>query len=276
MPNKKQLRVFLCHARQDEDAARDLYSRLKSDGIDPWLDKEKLLPGRNWDEEIRKSVQSSDIVLVCHSKSFSRAGYRQKEVRIALETAELQPPNEIFIIPARFEDCKILPSLTKWQWVDLFDERGYRMLMLALSERAQKHGIILNFKQKSRSSTVKDIMTKRLITVRPDDTIELARRKMEAKNVDCVLIPPKGGGKLWRIFTKTDLLIALDTLRTLDELSVARVMGFSSTVTCVARPEWMWAKALEEMVKHGVKHLPVMDRSGTIIGIISSDDIVYS
>lgn len=52
--NKRPLKVFLCHAHSDKNAVRDLYLRLTSDGVDAWLDKEKLLPGQGWELEIRK------------------------------------------------------------------------------------------------------------------------------------------------------------------------------------------------------------------------------
>jgi len=61
MPDRK-LRVFLCHASQDKpivpqgDDIRELYQRLNAEGwIDPWLDKEELLPGQDWDMELEKA-----------------------------------------------------------------------------------------------------------------------------------------------------------------------------------------------------------------------------
>jgi hypothetical protein len=42
---KRPLKVFLCHAHADRDAVRGLCTRLTKDGVDAWLDKEKLLPG---------------------------------------------------------------------------------------------------------------------------------------------------------------------------------------------------------------------------------------
>ena len=52
---KRLLKVFLCHAHADRDRA--LYSRLTKDGVDAWLDKAKLLPGQDWELEIRKAVR---------------------------------------------------------------------------------------------------------------------------------------------------------------------------------------------------------------------------
>ena len=139
MPEEKRpLKVFLCHAHADRDAVRTLYDRLTVDGVDAWLDKEKLLPGQDWELEIRKAVREADVVVVCLSKHFNQAGYRQKEVRIALEEAEMQPEGEIFIIPARLEECDTLESLRKWQWVNLFEDDGYDMLIRALRVYAEK------------------------------------------------------------------------------------------------------------------------------------------
>jgi hypothetical protein len=53
MPNtdKRPLKVFLCHAHADRDAVRGLYACLTKHGVERyvWLDKEKLLPGQDWE-----------------------------------------------------------------------------------------------------------------------------------------------------------------------------------------------------------------------------------
>ncbi len=144
---KRPLKVFLCHAHGDRDRVRELYLRLKKDGMDAWLDKEKLLPGQDWELEIKKAVREADVVVVCLSKQFNQAGFRQKEVRLALDTAMEQPEGEIFIIPARLEECDNLESLRKWHWVDLFEEDGYERLMRALRARADKIGAALQVKR---------------------------------------------------------------------------------------------------------------------------------
>jgi hypothetical protein len=53
MADSRKLKVFLCHSTDDKRKVRDLYRRLISDGFNAWLDEEKLLPGQNWDFEIR-------------------------------------------------------------------------------------------------------------------------------------------------------------------------------------------------------------------------------
>ncbi|MFN8380440.1 MAG: SUMF1/EgtB/PvdO family nonheme iron enzyme [Anaerolineales bacterium] len=144
---KRPIKVFLCHAHADRDIVRTLYTRLTQDGVDAWLDKAKLLPGQDWELEIRKAVREADVVVVCLSKQFNQAGFRQKEVRLALDTAMEKPEGEIFIIPARLEECDNLESLRKWHWVDLFEEDGYEMLMRAFRARADRIGATLQLKK---------------------------------------------------------------------------------------------------------------------------------
>jgi formylglycine-generating enzyme required for sulfatase activity len=152
----RPLKVFLCHAHSDKDTVKALYARLKREGVDVWLDKEKLLPGADWEYEIRKAVRESDVVIVCLSKQFNQAGFRQKEVRIALEEADKKPEGEIFIIPARLEECDNLDSLSRWHWVDLFEGDGFQRLILALRIRADKIGAALRQRGATISRPKKD------------------------------------------------------------------------------------------------------------------------
>jgi len=131
------LRIFLCHSSGDKPEVRNLYQRLSSDGFDPWLDEEKLLPGQEWEVEIAKAVQTSDIIIVCLSdKAITKAGYVQKEIKSALDEAEKQPEGAIFLIPLKLEECDVPERLQRWQWVNLFEEKGYERLMGSLSLRA--------------------------------------------------------------------------------------------------------------------------------------------
>jgi hypothetical protein len=137
MPSSKSLRVFLCHSSGDKAAVRQLYQRLKSDGFDPWLDEENLLPGQEWNLEITKAVRSSDVVIVCLScGSVSKTGYFQKETKFALDVAEQQPEGTIFIIPAKLEECEVPERLRRWHWVSLSEKNGYERLNKSLRRRA--------------------------------------------------------------------------------------------------------------------------------------------
>ena len=104
----RPLKAFLCHASGDKPAVREMYKRLVFEGVDAWLDKEKLLPGQDWRVEIPKAVQEADVVIVFLSKnSITKEGYVQKEIKIALDIAEEKPEGTIFLIPARLEECLV-------------------------------------------------------------------------------------------------------------------------------------------------------------------------
>ena len=104
----RALRVFLCHSSSDKGDVRSLYQRLEIDGVDAWLDEEKLLPGQDWRMEIERAVRNSDVVLVCLSReSVTKEGYIQKEIRHALDVAEEKPAGTIFLIPVKLGDCEV-------------------------------------------------------------------------------------------------------------------------------------------------------------------------
>lgn len=138
----RKLRVFLCHSSQDKPIVRDLYQRLNAEGwIDPWLDEERLLPGQDWEVEIKKAIQIADIVLVLLStKSINKKGYIQKELKFALDVALEQPEESIFIIPLRLEECEVPERLNKWQWLNLFPDKSKSIatLLKSLSVRANQ------------------------------------------------------------------------------------------------------------------------------------------
>ncbi len=134
----RPLRAFLCHSSNDKAMVRDLYHRLRADGVEPWLDEEDLLPGQDWQQEIPKAVRNSDIVIVCLSqRAVNKRGYIQKEIKYALDVADEQPEGTIFIIPLKLEECDVPDRLTRLHWVNFFEDRGYEFLMNALRYRAK-------------------------------------------------------------------------------------------------------------------------------------------
>lgn len=132
MNRSKQVRAFLIHAHNDRDEVHKLHQRLRRDGIDAWLDAANLQPGQDWQSEIRKAILTSDAVVVCLSRAFNKQhGYRHEELKLALDKASLLV-DEVFIIPARLEDCDMPESLRHLHRVDLFVKGGYKKLVKAL------------------------------------------------------------------------------------------------------------------------------------------------
>ena len=130
---KPQKQVFLTYAHSDKKAVHNLYDYLTENHLRVWLDEKELLPGQNWQYEIRQAILRSDIVIVCLSRQFNKqGGFRHDELKIVLEKASSIPEGEIFIIPVRLEECRVLEPLSQWQYVDLFEKNGYKRLLQAL------------------------------------------------------------------------------------------------------------------------------------------------
>jgi chromosomal replication initiation ATPase DnaA len=190
---KRPLHVFLCHASSDKPAVTRLYERLISDGIDAWLDKEKLIPGQDWQIEIPKAVKNSDIVIVClSSQSVTKEGFVQKELKFSLDVADEKPDGTIFLIPARLEDCKVPERIKKYQWVDLFLDDGYEQLFKALQLRAANLGITIRRKTEASNIQSKNKRIKKNETLNLQKTFKLWGRENEITRIMNVLHDPKG------------------------------------------------------------------------------------
>jgi Flp pilus assembly protein TadD len=129
-----RLRIFLCHSSGDKQAVRALYQRLRANGFDPWIDEENLLPGQDWEKEITRAVRTCDIVLVCLSRgAVNKRGFVQKEIKYALDVAEEQPEDTIFLIPLKLEECDIPERLRRWHCISLFEADMEARLIKVLS-----------------------------------------------------------------------------------------------------------------------------------------------
>ena len=130
-------RVFISYAREDLGAAEQLYRDLKAASLNPWLDVHDLLPGMRWKNSIRQIIEDSrHLVALMSTNSVNKKGYVQRELSHAVEVLQEHPQDQIFIIPARLEDCKPHPALADLHWVDLFPsyESGLRKILAAIDE----------------------------------------------------------------------------------------------------------------------------------------------
>ena len=131
--------VFIAYASEDLAEARKLYRALKNEGLEPWMDEQKLLPGQNWPRAIERAIEVSDYFLVCFSKrSVSKRGFFQSELRYALDVAAYVPLDEIFLLPVRLSDCQVpLQIARKTQYIDLFPdwEVGFNALVNVMKKR---------------------------------------------------------------------------------------------------------------------------------------------
>ena len=116
--------VFISYAREDVKEARRLYDDLKNAGLNPWLDKENILPGRDWTIAIKRAIEQSRFFIpLFSSSSVSKRGYIQEEFRYALDYAKRFPPDDVFIIPVKLDECEIpYEDLRKIHHVEMFPD----------------------------------------------------------------------------------------------------------------------------------------------------------
>ena len=117
-------RVFLAYVVEDFEFANRLYHALERAGFSPWMDAHKLLPGQNWPRAIELAIESADLVVACFSsRSVNKRGGFQAEIRYALDCARRLPLDDIFLVPVRFDACRVPRSIQReWQYIDLFPD----------------------------------------------------------------------------------------------------------------------------------------------------------
>jgi hypothetical protein len=117
-------RVFVSYSVEDAAFAERLFSALCARGFSAWIDRQRLLPGQNWQRRIEDAIASSDFFIACFSKtSVRKRGGFQAEIRYALYCAARVPLDDVFIIPVRLDDCRVPSRIgMETQYVDLFPD----------------------------------------------------------------------------------------------------------------------------------------------------------
>jgi hypothetical protein len=130
---KPMAQIFLSYAREDEEQVKKLYQKLSDAGFKPWMDTQDLLPGEIWKSRIPQAIRESDFFLACLScNSVTKRGWIQREIKDALDIWQDNLDGDIYLIPARLEDCEVPERLGDFQWVDLFEEDGWARLVKAI------------------------------------------------------------------------------------------------------------------------------------------------
>jgi CBS domain-containing protein len=115
-----------------------------------------------------------------------------------------------------------------------------------------------------------DAMTAQALCCTPETTLGAAATLMAAGR--CGTLPVVHEGKTVGMITDRDICLALAAAQcSPSELPVADVM---SEALYVCREEDEIEEALETMMSHQVRRLPVLDRQGALVGLLSIDDIL--
>jgi energy-coupling factor transporter ATP-binding protein EcfA2 len=129
--------VFLSHNSADKPAVEELARRLKTDGIEAWLDKWHLVPGQPWQSALEQALADSLSVAVFIGPS-GISPWQDEEMRAAISKRVRQKDNEFRVIPVllpggtREERSRLPEFLIASTWVEfrnsLDEEEAYHRL----------------------------------------------------------------------------------------------------------------------------------------------------
>ncbi len=119
---------------------------------------------------------------------------------------------------------------------------------------------------------IKEIMTAEPKTCSPDTTLAAATNLMWEG--DCGILPVVDHGELVGVVTDRDMCIALATWNKL--ASEVRVGAVATKTVSTCEPEDDVHAALATMKRNRVRRLPVVGFGGTVLGIISMNDVLLA
>lgn len=99
------MKVFLSYARDDKDAARDIATRLKREGLDVWFDEWKIDSGDNVAKEVGKALDEAEAMIVLVSPESMKSRSVRDEIDFALTT----PRFEGMLIPVVLKPTAQMP-----------------------------------------------------------------------------------------------------------------------------------------------------------------------
>lgn len=145
-----------------------------------------------------------------------------------------------------------------------------------LSDRDLLGAAALEGAEKARGMNAQEIMRKPVAIVAPDERIEDASARMAALKVGC--LPVVERGKLVGIVTTTDLLAhrSMGSFERDDPGAKAPTITARRLMTPdpeVTTEESSLFDAAAKMAENNIRHLPVVDADGVLVGMISDRDV---
>jgi hypothetical protein len=135
--------VFISYASSDKARVRPVYDWLKGQGVNVWIDFDRLMPGQNWDFEIKRAIEKSCIVIFFISKnSVEHRGYVQREIHIALDRLPEKLVDDVYIIPVMLDDGLEIPDKVRHiQCINAYDVDFKEKILKAIEYQLGRLGI---------------------------------------------------------------------------------------------------------------------------------------
>ncbi len=137
---KRTIDVFICYSSANISDARLISHKLKERGLNVWIDKEEIAPGRRWRMAIEGAIQRSHSAAILIGKD-GLGPWGSHELEIFLSEAAYR---EVIIVPILLPDVPEIPmSLRPFRWIDLRDgieEDGIDLIVWGITGRKPATG----------------------------------------------------------------------------------------------------------------------------------------
>jgi CBS-domain-containing membrane protein len=121
-----------------------------------------------------------------------------------------------------------------------------------------------------KETLVSEVMNAPVVTMTPTDSIDECSTKMLTRRIGCM--PLMADGSIVGIITRTDLL-SQRSRRTRTVSSGATTADVMTTNLITLGPEDEVFDAAAKMVRERVRHVPIVDSDGRLVGLVSDRDL---
>jgi len=116
---------------------------------------------------------------------------------------------------------------------------------------------------------IEEIMSKQVATAKPDDHLVTAAKTMLERKIGCVVVVEQE--KVVGILTESDLVKCAASGHDPNHTLVRDIMS-SPPVTCTAQAPV--EEAYAHMRQNNIRHLPIVDKAGALVGIVTMKDLI--
>jgi len=114
-------------------------------------------------------------------------------------------------------------------------------------------------------------MSQPVIVIDPDSSVSYALTLMRRRNIHSIVVDVTEENPSYGIVTTTDIrdkIIAADR-----NPAETRIRDIMTAPVVTGNPDWTLKECSIKMQELGVHHLPIVDQTGVLVGLISATDI---
>lgn len=142
--------VFLSYIREDQEVVEKIAAELRRQGVEVWLDRDSIEPGRPWEDAIESAIDDGAYVIACFSEHLEEkdSSFMETEVQVALRCMKKGSRPRNWLLPVRLSPMEIPDirvdgvGVRDLQWIDVFADffDGIRRILRIVRPRFAKEG----------------------------------------------------------------------------------------------------------------------------------------